>query len=650
MNYAELKQQSEPVRRRLDALDRIRISVCIDTSSIAKGALETLAGLRAEVALRGIDADVDQVGGNGLSFANPVVVVHKPPAPGSEPGRGSRVVYQKVMPVDVAAFVESVLVKDEAYDLWTLGAFHGSPGAHVPDMAEHRWWKIQVRRLMQDMGEVDPENIDECLALGAYSGLERALMMGQEETIKEVTDSRLRGRSGSDFPTGTKWNFLRTSTTEPKAMVCNADEGDPGAWVNRMTLENDPHALIEGMIIGGHATGAVRGYIYIREEYPLAFERVVKAVAQAYEKGILGEKVLGRDWKFELTVVRGAGSYVCGEESGLIASIEDARGMPKIRPPFPAASGVFGQGSNVNNVETYHSCAWLFRNSIAEYLEYDTGRNAGTMMFTISGDIERVGCFELPLGLPTRDLLDVCGGGIRAGHVFKALQQGGPLAGIMPEFALDLGLEPESYKEKGVGSMGGGGMVFLDDSACIVDLCVQFEWFLEDESCGRCTTCHGGTQRLVEILRRIQKGGGRESDIGKLRLLATTLRYSNCVHGQAAPAVIVNTLDWFMDDLEEHIFERRCRAQVCKGLIEYEVHEASLSAHPELVEGLVKAADYCPTNAIVQAEGRWVIDQDLCIRCNACKEIAPSAITIVDRLPTGIGAAPELVPVQPAER
>jgi len=630
LRYEELKQQAEPARRRLEALDRPRIAVCIDTSSISRGAHETLAALRESVSRRNLDVDVDQVGGNGLSFANPVVMVQRD---------GAKVLYANVGAGEADQFVESVIVKGESANRWVLGALDGSHGGGVPLLADLPWWKIQVRRLMQDMGEIDPENIDEAIARGAYAGLERALNMGPEETIKEVTDSRLRGRSGSDFPTGTKWNFLRTSTTYPKAMVCNADEGDPGAWVNRMTLENDPHALIEGMIIGGHATGAARGYIYIREEYPLAFERVSKAVAQAYEKGILGPSVLGSGWGFDLMVVRGAGSYVCGEESGLIASIEDGRGMPKIRPPFPAASGVFGQGSNVNNVETYHSCAWLFRNGVARYLEYDTGRNAGTMMFTVSGHVERVGCFELPLGLPTRDLLEVCAGGIRQGHKFKALQQGGPLAGIMPEFALDLGLEPENYKEKGVGSMGGGGMVFLDDTACIVDLCSQFEWFLEDESCGRCTTCHGGTQRMVEILRRIQRGGGRESDIGKLRLLAATLRYSNCVHGQAAPAVVVNSLDWFSDELDEHIFERRCRAKVCKGLIRYEVTSQA--------GDLPKAADYCPTGAIVQEDGAWVIDQDLCVRCNACKEIAPEAVSIVDRFPAGIGPAPEPVPVQP---
>jgi NADH-quinone oxidoreductase subunit F len=628
--YAELQAQAEPARRRLQALDRPRIAVSIDTSSIAVGAQDTLQALRDAVISRGSDVTVDQVGGNGLSFANPVVEVARTD--------GSRVLFQRLRAEDAAEFVESVITRNEMSNRWLLGALEGATG--VQSMDDYPWWSIQQRRLMAEMGLIDPENVDDALALGAYSGLERALSMTQEEVIAEVTKSRLRGRSGSDFPTGRKWDFLRASPTQPKAVVCNADEGDPGAWINRMTMENDPHALIEGMLICGVACGAERGYIYIREEYPLAFERLRKAVSQAYEHGLLGENILGRGFDFEMKVVRGAGSYVCGEESGLIASIEDARGMPKIRPPFPAASGVFGQGSNVNNVETYHSVAWLLRNGPQRYLEFDTGRNAGTMLFTVSGQVERVGCFELPLGTRTGELYDVCGGGAPMGRTFKAMQPGGPLAGIVPGWCLDLPLEPEEYKAKGLGSMGGGGMVFLDDTSCIVDLCAQFEWFLEDESCGRCTTCHGGTQRMVEILRRIQKGGGRESDIGKLRLLAATLRYSNCAHGQAAPAVIVNAMDWFSDELEEHIYDRRCRARVCKGLVRYEADRAA-ATRPENADILAHAAEYCLNAATGKSQGA-------CLDCAVCHELLPEVVRVVDAFPPGIGPAPELISVQPA--
>ena len=630
--YRELADAAEEAGRRIEGDARPRIAVCIDTSSIAAGAEATLDAIREAVAATKADTDVDQVGGNGMSFANPVVIVSKPDR--------SIVVYGPVKAEDAAEFVESVVINNQAANRWTIGALGGFLD-DVKPMVEHAWWAVQVRRLMQDMGVCDPDKIDDFIARGAYSGLERALGMTDEEVIAEVLNSRLRGRSGSDFPTGRKWDFLRTSTTQPKAMLCNADEGDPGAWVNRLTLENDPHALIEGMLIGGWATGASRGYIYIREEYPLAIERVERAVVQAQQRGILGDQVMGHPgFSFDIKVVKGAGSYVCGEESGLIASVEDGRGMPKIRPPFPAASGVFGQGTNVNNVETFHSVAWMFRYGVDKYLEYDTGRNAGTMMFTLSGHVQRVGCFELPLGTTVREVFQTCGGGAPEGHAFKALQPGGPLLGIMPPSSLDLGLEPEVFRENGMAAMGGGGLVFLDDTACIVDLCAQYEWFLEDESCGRCTTCHGGTQRMVEMLRRIKNGGGRESDLPKFRLLAATLRYSNCIHGQAAPAIVVNALDWFAEEFNEHIFDRRCRARVCKDLTRYEA-DRNAAQRTEHADAMARAAGTCLNAVTGRSDGP-------CLDCFVCHELLPDVVKLVDRFPPGAGPAPELISVQPA--
>ncbi|HLF78555.1 MAG TPA: NADH-ubiquinone oxidoreductase-F iron-sulfur binding region domain-containing protein [Dehalococcoidia bacterium] len=630
--YSELLAQTEPSRRRLLALDRPRIAVCVDTSSIAVGAIETLASLREAVASSGIAADVDQVGGNGLSFANPVVEVRKPD--------GSEVIYQKVQAADAAAFIDSVLTRGELYNQWLLGALEGPEG--LKRMDDYGWWALQERRLIADMSVADPESIDDAIACGAYSGLQRALGMTQEEVIAEVSGSKLSGRSGGFFPTGRKWDFLRTSPTNPKAMVCNADEGDPGAWVNRMTLENDPHALIEGMMIGGYAAGAVRGYIYIREEYPLGFTRVQKAVDEAYERGVLGPDVLGTGFSFEMKVVRGAGSYVCGEESGLIASIEDGRGMPKIRPPFPAASGVFGEGSNVNNVQSYHGAAWLMRYGLDKYVTVGTERNPGTMMFSLSGQVQRAGCFEFPFGTSVHDVYEVCGGGAPEGHRFKALQPGGPLLGVIPELALGLTIEPETFREGKAVGLGGGGFVFLDERACIVDLCTQYEWFLEDESCGRCTTCHGGTQRMVEILKRIQRGGGRESDIGKFRLIADTLRYSNCFHGQFAPSIIVNMLDWFAADLEAHIYQRRCPAQACTGLIRYEADRDAASL-PEHAEALSRANDLCLSVATGEASSA-------CLACLVCSELLPDVVRVVDAFESSLGPAPELISVQPAER
>ena len=631
--YAELSAQVEPNRRRLAAQDRPRIAVCIDTSSIAVGAIETLANIRAAVESAGLDVDVDQVGGNGMSFAYPVVEV-------SAPG-GQRILYQHVRAEDASEFVQSVLVRREAMNQWTLGAVEGTADGVSP-MSDQPWYALQDRRLMGEMGLADPEKVDDYVARGAYSGLARALSMTQEEVIAEVSGSKVGGRGGSFFPVGRKWDFLRTSPTNPKAIVCNADEGDGGAWVNRMTIENDPHALIEGMAIAGYAAGAVRGYIYIREEYPLGFERISKAVEQAEARGLIGPSVLGTETAFDLKVVRGAGSYVCGEESGLIASIEDGRGMPKIRPPFPAASGVFGQGSNVNNVQSYHTAGWVMRHGVEKYVEVGTERNPGTMMFTISGSVSRIGCFELPMGTTVRQLFEVCGGGAPNGHAFKALQPGGPLLGIMPDWSLDLGMEPENFREKGMGSLGGGGFVMLDDHDCIVDLCAQYELFLEDESCGRCTTCHGGTQRATEILRRIQRGGGRESDIGKIRLLSATLRYSNCFHGQFATTVIANALDWFADEVNEHIHQRRCRSQKCAGLIKY-VADREAASQPEHAAALARANEVC-INAVTGAS------DGACLDCFVCHELLPDVVTIHDRFEPNVGPAPELISVQPAER
>jgi NADH:ubiquinone oxidoreductase subunit F (NADH-binding) len=546
-----------------------------------------------------------------------------------------------VTPEDAGEFVQSVVVRNEAANRWAIGALGGFPDG-VPAMDSHPWYAVQQRRLMQDMGVCDPDNIDEFIVRGAYAGLARALTMTQEDVIAEVSGSKLSGRSGGFFPTGRKWDFLRTSPTNPKTMVCNADEGDPGAWVNRMTMENDPHSLIEGMTIGGYACGAYMGYIYIREEYPLAFERVQRAVDQAREKGILGPRVLDTDFSFDLKVVRGAGSYVCGEESGLIASVEDARGMPKIRPPFPAASGVFGQGSNVNNVQSYHGAAYCMRAGVEKYADVGTERNPGTMMFSLSGHVQRAGCFELPFGTTVREAFEVCGGGAPEGHAFKALQPGGPLLGVINERALDFGIEPESFREGNAVGLGGGGFVFLDERACVIDLCTQFEWFLEDESCGRCTTCHGGTQRTLEVIRRIQRGGGRESDLGKLKLLADTLRYSNCFHGQFALSIVSNTLQWFEDEVREHIFDRRCRAKVCRGLVRYEADRNALD-RPEIQDALARANDLCLRVLTGDSDSA-------CLDCDVCYELLPQVVRKVDRFEAGIGPAPELISVQPAER
>jgi len=613
--YAELRQQAEAAWRAVESPPRPRVAVSLNTSSIAVGAEESLAALRSEVERRGLVADVAVTGDTGLSYEEPVVEVAWPD--------GRRILYRRITADMVPRLVEEVLVKDGMAPELALAVASGQARDGVPELTSLDFWKVQTRRLMANCGVIDPENIDHYIARGGYEGLAKALEgMSQEEVIKEVSDSSLWGRGGAAFPAGRKWDFLRTAKRTPKYMICNADEGDPGAFVNRVLLESDPHGVLEGILLGGYATGASHAFIYIRHEYPLAFHRLNAAIQQAREKGLLGEHILGSDFSFDMEVVRGAGSYVCGEESGLIASVDDDRGMPRIRPPYPAQSGVFARPTNVNNVETYAYVSSIIRHGAAWYRELGTEQNPGTKMFSLSGHVARVGILEVPFGTPVRVLLEAAGG-VPDGRALKAIQAGGPLAGLLPARFIDIPLEPEAFREQGA-QMGGGGIVFVDDSVCVIDLDVMVGHFVEDESCGRCTTCRGGTQRMVDILERIAAGGGRESDFERLQLLGRTIPYANCAHGQAAPTIMLNTLEHFTEEYRQHVLEKRCPARVCKGLIRYEVVRES--------NGLQEAADICPTRAVVQEAGRWRIDQALCIKCDACREVAPEAIEVVDAL------------------
>ena len=474
---------------------------------------------------------------------------------------------------------------------------------------------------MANCGVTDPENIDHYIAHDGYEGLAKALGMAPLDIIEEVKRSGLWGRGGAAFSTGLKWEFLHNAKRKPKYLICNADEGDPGSFVNRNLMESDPHLLVEGMIIGGIATDADVGYIYIREEYPVPVERMRRAVEQAREKGLLGENILGTDFSFELEVVRGAGSYVCGDETGLLSSLEDRRGMPKIKPPFPAQAGVFAQPSNINNVESYTSIPMILRNGADWYASVGSEKHKGTKMFSLSGHIQRVGILEVPLGTPTSDVVMRMGGGPPEGRTLKAVQPGGPLSGVIPARDVDIPLEPDPYRERGV-LMGSGGLVVLDDTTCIVDLCTYFEWFAEDESCGRCTTCFAGTRRALEILRRISSGRGRAADLELIKLLGRIAQNANCFHGQGAPTAVASMFRFFEDELLEHVEHKRCPAKVCRGLVRYEVqHQSDLLP---LVEAI------CPTGAVVRENGTYRIDQAKCVKCDACREQAPYAIAVVE--------------------
>lgn len=619
--YEELRQAANAAWAKVESPARTLIKVGVATCSRVVGAEETLEALRREIAARKLEADVMVTGCWGFCYAEPLVEVLRP-------GRPS-VLYQHITAGRVPELVESGVLGNTVAGGQALAMVGGDePAGDVPALESLPFFASQVRRLMANCGVIDPENIDHYIARGGYEGLAKALKWGPERIIKEMMDSGLWGRGGAAFPTGRKWEFLYKSQRRPKYIICNADEGDPGAFVNRNTMESDPHLVVEGVVIAGVASDADRGYVYIRDEYPLPIARMQKAIEQAYEKGLAGKNILGSGFDFEVEVVRGAGSYVCGDETGLLSSLEDRRGMPKIKPPYPAEAGVFAKPSNINNVESYANAPLILREGAHWWGSVGTEKNKGTKMFSLSGQIQRVGVLEVPLGTPMSDVVMVAGGGPPEGRTLKAVQPGGPLSGIVAAGDVDIPLEPEPFRERG-SLIGAGGLVVLDDTNCIVDLCVYFEWFAEDESCGRCTTCFAGTRRMLEILRRISNGRGRTADLELIKLLGQVAQNANCFHGQGAPTAVMSMLRFFEDELMEHIERRRCPAKRCPGLVRYDVLHQS--------DRLPLAEAICPANAVVRDPpagpgqgGTYRIDQEKCVKCDACREQAPYAIAVVD--------------------
>ena len=631
--YDELREAAELAAAPRRAPERPLVRVDLSTSSIAAEADRLWEALTPLAAAH--DADLVRVGTLGLSWLEPVVEVERP-------GLGA-VVYGPVRPEDAGEFLDAALGGNPAEDAapWLIGARLPSPG--VAPLADHPFWAPQQRRLMRLMGVIDPESIDEAIAEGAYEALDRAVGMEPMAICDLVLSAGVGGRGGGGFPAGQKWKFLLGAPGPTKYLVCNADEGDPGAFVNRVLMESDPHLVIEGMAIAGKATGSDYGFIYIRDEYPLSIARMQLALEQARERGVLGKDIFGSGFDFDLEITRGAGSYVCGEETGLIASVEGIRGMPKIRPPFPAQRGVFDQPSNVNNTETYANVPLIVSRGANWYREFGTESDPGTKMFSISGALERPGILEVPFGMGMDELLLGCGGGPPEGYAPKGIQPGGPLGGLLPASDLGLPLERPPFTERGV-LLGSGGLILFDERASAVDLTKYFSEFCEDESCGRCTTCHGGSQRLVEVLERILHGDGRAEDLERIGVIDKTLQNANCLHGQFTPYAVRGLVNYFRDELDVHIESKRDPAQVAPGLIRY------LVTDPQS-EALREAQTYCPTAAIVERpatedaeEGAdaesaappalpdLIIDDARCIRCDVCRELAPDAVRVEDRV------------------
>jgi len=587
-------------------LNRPRIVVGLGTCGIAAGGNKVMEAIKGEVASRGLDVDVDITSCIGMCFAEPAVEI-------SLPGAAS-VVYGGIYPDKVAQLIESHIVgKTPVVDLAAIQITgEAAPYEGIAVMEESNYYAKQLRSVTSRLGRTNPESIEDYIATGGYAGLEKALSMGRTEIIDEVKKSGLRGRGGGGFPTGTKWQFVHDAVGDQKYIVCNADEGDPGAFMDRSVLEGDPHAIMEGMMIAGYAIGASEGVIYCRAEYPLAIRRLNLAIETAEKMGLLGDNILGSGFNFKLRIKAGAGAFVCGEETALLNSIEGKRGMPRVRPPFPAHKGLWQKPTCLNNVETFANIPFILRNGGDWYAAMGTEKSKGSKVFCLTGTINNTGLCEVPMGITLREIVYDIAGGILGGKKFKAVQSGGPSGGCLPTEHLDLPIDYDSLIGAGA-MMGSGGLVVMDETTCMVDVAKFFLSFTQLESCGKCTPCREGTKRLLEILERICEGNGVPEDIDTLERLAKTIKGSAlCALGQTAPNPVMTTLRYFRDEYEAHINEKRCPAGACQALLTYSIVE-------DKCIGCTVCIKACPVGAITgEKKKAHVIDPKACVKCGAC--------------------------------
>jgi NADH-quinone oxidoreductase subunit F len=559
---------------RLTAGDTPVVYIGCATCGLAAGAGDLLAALPDELARLGLQAHIVPVGCLGLCYAEPLLEIQAPGMP--------RVCYGRVTGKNLPGILRAHLRKRKPYTALALGTTGEASIAGIPRLCELPFMKSQVRVVLRNCGIINPEDVGHYLARGGYEGLARALKMPPEDVISEVVSSGLRGRGGGGFPTGKKWLLCRQSPGTTKYLVCNADEGDPGAFMNRSLLEGDPHSVLEGMCIAAYAIGAAQGYLYVRAEYPLAIQRLKVALGDMRRLGILGDGIMGAGFSFDLSIKEGAGAFVCGEETALLASLEGNRGAPRPRPPFPAVEGLWGQPTNINNVETYACVTNVLRDGSSSFAGLGTERSRGTKTFALTGKISRTGLIEIPMGLPLRRVVEEIGGGIAGGADFKAVQTGGPSGGCLPAKLADLPIEYETLSRAG-SIMGSGGLVILDGSTCMVDLARYFLTFTQNESCGKCAPCRLGTKRMLAILERICAGQGLPGDIESLEELGSAIRDTSlCGLGQTAPNPVLTTLRYFRKEYEEHIHRKHCRAAVCAPMVEAPCHHtcpAGVKAH-----------------------------------------------------------------------
>ncbi|HOJ43454.1 MAG TPA: NADH-ubiquinone oxidoreductase-F iron-sulfur binding region domain-containing protein, partial [Syntrophorhabdaceae bacterium] len=560
----KLKKKISLAKRKWKELEDNKIPIIfVGTASCgrAAGALELILEIERFIKEHNTDAEILQVGCIGPCYLEPLVDIKMPGQP--------RISYSNVNVKVLSSILKSHLLEGIPYTRAAIGNFSKHTFMDIPPLFEHPMLKPQVRIVLRNCGIINPEEIDHYLAADGYQGFINALQKTPEDVIGIVRQAGLRGRGGAGFPTYKKWTVCRNAPGEQKYLICNADEGDPGAFMNRSLIESDPHAVLEGMLIAGYAIGANTGIVYIRAEYPLAIERLKKAISQMRQYGLLGKNILGSKFSFDIKIKEGAGAFVCGEETALIASIEGKRGMPRSRPPFPAISGLFGCPTIINNVETLGTLPNILRNGAEWYNRFGKEGNRGTKTFSLVGKVRRSGLIEVQLGTTLREIIFDIGGGVQKN--FKAIQTGGPSGGCLSEEFLDLPVDYESLSAAG-SIMGSGGLIVMDEDTCVVDVAKYFLDFTQKESCGKCIPCRVGTRHMVEILDRITKGEGVPEDLMTLRNLGDTIKKGAlCGLGQTAPNPVLTTLRYFRNEYLEHIKEGRCRAVVCKSLIEYRV-------------------------------------------------------------------------------